>query len=58
MAEYRDGARKDPVRMTGIAAGDGLRGVGNIPRIAGQQPIFVVRQIYAFKNGNNNGPEA
>jgi cytochrome c553 len=41
-----------------ICHGDGLRGVGNIPRIAGQHPIFIVRQLYAFKNGNNNGPEA
>jgi cytochrome c553 len=41
-----------------ICHGDGLRGVGNIPRIAGQHPIYIVRQLYAFKNGNNNGPEA
>jgi cytochrome c553 len=41
-----------------ICHGPALHGVGNIPRIAGQHPIFIVRQMYAFKNGNNNGPEA
>jgi cytochrome c553 len=41
-----------------ICHGDGLRGVGNIPRIAGQHPIFIFRQLRGFKGGANNGPEA
>lgn len=41
-----------------LCHGPGLLGLANIPRIAGQHPIYLVRQLYAFKNGNNNGPDA
>ena len=35
--------------------GDGLKGLGNVPHLAGLHPIYVVRQIYLFKDGNRKG---
>ena len=41
-----------------ICHGDGLKGLGNVPRIAGLHPIYVARQLYIFKEGLRNGPDA
>ena len=41
-----------------LCHGEGLKGVSNIPRIAGVHPIYLVRQLYNFKTGANNGSEA
>jgi cytochrome c553 len=41
-----------------LCHGEGLKGIGNIPRIAGVHPIYLVRQLYNFQTGANNGPEA
>jgi cytochrome c553 len=38
--------------------GDGMKGLANIPRIAGLHPIYVARQLYLFKDGGRNGPDA
>jgi len=38
-----------------ICHGTGLRGLGEVPRIAGQHPIYIVRQLYNFKTGKNAG---
>jgi cytochrome c553 len=38
--------------------GDGLKGLGNVPRIAGLHPIYVARQLIIFKEGLRNGPDA
>jgi cytochrome c553 len=38
-----------------ICHGPGLRGLGEVPRIAGQHPIYIVRQLYKFQNGQNGG---
>jgi len=38
-----------------ICHGKDLRGIGDVPRIAGLQPIYIVRQLYNFKNGGANG---
>jgi cytochrome c553 len=35
--------------------GDGLRGLGNVPRIAGLHPIYIARQLYLFKDGTRHG---
>lgn len=35
-----------------------LNGLGNVPRIAGHHPIYTVRQLYMFKDGSRNGPDA
>ncbi|MBI2150659.1 MAG: cytochrome C [Acidobacteria bacterium] len=41
-----------------ICHGDNLMGLGNVPRIAGLHPIYIVRQLYLFKDGFRNGPDA
>src|SRR5687768_11983852 len=41
-----------------ICHGDGLKGLGNVPRIAGPHPIYVARQLIIFKEGLRNGPDA
>jgi len=41
-----------------ICHGDTLQGLGNVPRIAGIHPIYLARQLYLFKDGFRNGPDA
>ncbi len=41
-----------------ICHGPGLKGVGNVPRLAGLHPIYVVRQLYHFREGTRKGPDA
>jgi cytochrome c553 len=38
--------------------GADLRGAGNVPRLAGVHPIYLARQLYRFRDGTRNGPEA
>jgi cytochrome c553 len=38
--------------------GPGLRGAGNVPRLAGVHPIYIARQLYRFRDGTRNGTEA
>ncbi len=42
----------------GICHGDDLKGLGNVPRLAGLHPIYIVRQLYLFKDGRRNGVDA
>src|SRR5206468_2777248 len=39
-----------------ICHGPDLRGLGEVPRIAGRHAIYIVRQLFNFKNGHNGGP--
>ncbi len=41
-----------------ICHGDGLKGLGNVPRLAGLHPIYLARQLYLFKDGSRNGGDA
>jgi cytochrome c553 len=41
-----------------LCHGDNLQGLGNVPRIAGLHPIYIARQLYLFKDGFRNGPDA
>jgi cytochrome c553 len=41
-----------------ICHGDGMRGLANVPRLAGVHPIYLARQLYLFKEGDRNGPDA
>ena len=41
-----------------ICHGETLLGLGNVPRLAGLHPIYIVRQLYLFKDGFRNGPDA
>lgn len=38
--------------------GPDLRGVGNVPRLAGVHPIYLTRQLYGFRDGTRNGASA
>ena len=38
--------------------GDGLKGMGNIPRLAGVHPVVLARQLYNFQTGASNGASA
>jgi cytochrome c553 len=42
----------------GICHGDSLKGLGNVPRLAGLHPIYIARQLYLFKDGRRNGVDA
>jgi cytochrome c553 len=35
--------------------GDALRGLGDVPRIAGLQPVYIARQLIYFQNGSSAG---
>jgi cytochrome c553 len=41
-----------------ICHGDALKGLGNVPRLAGLHPIYIARQLYLFKEGSRNGIDA
>ena len=41
-----------------ICHGDSLRGLGNVPRLAGLHPIYIARQLYLFKDATRNGVDA
>ncbi|MGD0963201.1 MAG: c-type cytochrome [Candidatus Acidiferrales bacterium] len=42
----------------GICHGPDLKGLGNIPRIAGSSPSYTFRQLYDFQHGARSGPDA
>jgi cytochrome c553 len=42
----------------GICHGADLRGLGNVPGIAGRSPSYTVRQLYDMKHGNRKGAGA
>lgn len=41
-----------------ICHGEGLKGLGEVPAIAGSSPIYTVRQLNDIKTGVRNGPMA
>ena len=41
-----------------ICHGDGMKGLANVPRLAGLHPIYIARQLHLFKDGGRNGPDA
>ena len=42
----------------GMCHGPDMRGVGNVPGLAGQHPIYTARQLYLFMDDRRNGPAA
>jgi cytochrome c553 len=38
--------------------GDGLKGLANVPRLAGVHPIYLARQLYHFREGDRRGADA
>jgi cytochrome c553 len=41
-----------------ICHGEGLKGLGDVPRIAGVHPIYIVRQLFNFQVGANTSTAA
>jgi cytochrome c553 len=41
-----------------ICHGDSLKGLGNVPRLAGLHPIYIARQLYLFKDATRSGVDA
>jgi len=41
-----------------ICHGDDLKGLGDVPRIAGLHPIYIGRQLYAFQGNEYSGTSA
>ena len=41
-----------------ICHGESLKGLGDVPRIAGLQPIYIFRQMYSIQHGNRAGLSA
>src|SRR5262249_38216789 len=41
-----------------VCHGTGLKGLGNVPRLAGRHPAYLARQLYMFKDGRRNGADA
>jgi cytochrome c553 len=41
-----------------ICHGDGMKGLANVPRIAGLHPIYVARQLHLFKDGGRSGSDS
>jgi cytochrome c553 len=41
-----------------ICHGDGMKGLANVPRLAGLHPIYIARQLHLFKDGGRSGPDA
>jgi cytochrome c553 len=42
----------------GVCHGAGLKGLGNVPPLAGRSPSYTVRQLYDMQHGNRKGPGA
>ena len=42
----------------GVCHGPQLKGLGNVPNLAGRSPIYLARQLYDFKHGARTGKEA
>ena len=38
-----------------VCHGPGLKGLAEVPRIAGLHPIYIMRQLYKFQDGRNGG---
>ena len=50
-----DGGKTVPC---GICHGDALTGVGEVPRVAGMQPVYIARQLITMQNGTSAGANA
>lgn len=42
----------------GICHGDDLKGLGEVPRLAGLQPVYLARQLICMQNGSSAGTAA
>jgi cytochrome c553 len=47
--------RRSSAQQCSICHGPGLKGLGDVPRLAGRSPSYIVRQLYDFKSGTRTG---
>jgi|SRR5689334_23391068 len=47
-----------PTMPCATCHGPELRGIGNVPRLAGIHPIYIARQLFRFRDGTRNGAQA
>ena len=40
----------------GVCHGEALRGAGDVPRLAGLQPVYIARQLFFMQGGGHVGP--
>src|SRR6476646_730704 len=50
--------KSDKTVACAICHGEGLKGLGDIPRIAGVHPIYIMRQLFDFQAGTNSSSAA
>ena len=41
-----------------VCHGEGLKGMGEVPRLAGIQPLYLARQLFDMRNGRSAGKAA
>src|SRR5499427_3659927 len=41
-----------------VCHGEGLKGMGEVPRLAGLQPLYIARQLFDMRNGRSAGKAA
>jgi cytochrome c553 len=39
-----------------VCHGEALRGAGDVPRLAGLQPVYIARQLFFMQGGGHVGP--
>jgi cytochrome c553 len=52
------GARSGTTVPCAICHGEGLKGLGEVPRLAGLQPLYVARQLFDMRFGSSAGKAA
>jgi cytochrome c553 len=46
--------KADPTKACTACHGEGMRGAGSIPALAGRSPIYIVRELYEFQSGKRH----
>jgi len=41
-----------------ICHGEGLKGLGDVPRLAGISPLYAMRNLWSFKTGDRAGSQS
>jgi cytochrome c553 len=52
------GEPADKTIQCSICHGEGLKGLGEVPRLAGLQPLYVARQLFDMRHGSSAGKAA
>jgi cytochrome c553 len=47
--------KRSSAQQCSVCHGPGLKGLADVPRLAGRSPSYIMRQLYDFKSGNRTG---